>query len=98
MEQANTILENMENKNETIDQEEAVCFINFLKEELDRKKRNREIRSLRGFAKELGVSPASLCQILSGKRPLTCEMKWRLATGLNVEYVLLRKFKQFREQ
>ncbi|MGZ3806814.1 MAG: helix-turn-helix transcriptional regulator, partial [Bacteriovorax sp.] len=40
--------------------------------------------SLRAFAKNLGLSPASLSQILSGKRPLTLSTAKKICDSLNL--------------
>jgi uncharacterized protein (TIGR02147 family) len=52
--------------------------------EWEERKRKNPGFSLRAFAGRLGVSPASLSQILSGKRRLTPEMADRVATRLGL--------------
>lgn len=42
----------------------------WLTEELDNRKRSNRAYSLNAFSRSLGISPATLCQVLSGKRRL----------------------------
>jgi transcriptional regulator with XRE-family HTH domain len=49
----------------------------------ERRSRNPNL-SLRGFARWLGVSPAHLSQLISGKRPATADMTKRIAVRLGL--------------
>lgn len=40
--------------------------------------------SLRSFARSLGLSPATLCQVMSGKRPISRKVALRIADGCNL--------------
>jgi uncharacterized protein (TIGR02147 family) len=48
----------------------ASYYLKKLKEDFSRKKRANSYYSLRAYARDLGVHPATLCQVLLGKRPL----------------------------
>lgn len=53
-----------------------------LQDELKRRKEKNPAYSLRAFAKSLGMSPAQLSQLVSGKRPLTLKTFEKLAREL----------------
>lgn len=56
----------------------------WLSEQLDARKRKNPAYSLRAFARSLNVPPASLSQILLGKRPLTLKNALRMADRLEL--------------
>lgn len=55
-----------------------------LQEELRRRKTRNPAYSLRAFAKSLGMSPAQLSQLVSGKRPLTLKTFEKVARELEL--------------
>ncbi len=59
-------------------------FRKFLVSQLEARKRRAPLSSLRSFSAKIGVSPASLCQIISGKRGLTRKMATRIAKRLGL--------------
>lgn len=60
------------------------AFKQYLQDELLRRAKKNPRFSIRAFARQLGVEPSSLAQILSGKRPLTEKMCARLADRLSL--------------
>lgn len=59
-------------------------FKEYLQVELDRRKETNPLFSLRAFARNLGISPAQLSQIISGKRPLTITTAKTIAKALKL--------------
>jgi uncharacterized protein (TIGR02147 family) len=59
-------------------------IIALLKTEVADRQRKNPNYSLRAFAKWLGVSPAQLSQVLSGKRPITLAMAKRVSEKLSL--------------
>jgi uncharacterized protein (TIGR02147 family) len=49
---------------------QSTYYLKKLKEDFSRKKRGNAFYSLRAYARDLGVHPATLSQVLLGKRPL----------------------------
>lgn len=62
-------------------------YIEFLKNELDLRIRQNSRYSLRAFARDLGVSPGAISEILSGKRPLTGKNAAKIAKNLGLNRV-----------
>lgn len=60
------------------------CFVQHLHSEFSRRSKRNPRFSIRAFARQLGLEPSSLAQILSGKRKLTDKMCHRLAPCLNL--------------
>ncbi len=57
----------------------------FLLSEIQKRKSKNPNLSLRVLAKKIGVSHSTLCQVLSGKRPLTERTLKRVLTGLGID-------------
>ena len=66
--------------------------IDIIKEKLEAKKKKNSLYSLRGFAKQLGISPAHLSQILNKKRPLTLKTANKIANSLSLSPIEKEKF------
>lgn len=60
--------------------------------ELDRRKAKNAQYSLRAFAEALGLSPATLSQVISGKRPLTLKAAKQIATHCAMDPSLRAEF------
>lgn len=63
------------------------AHIEFLADELDRRKTRNPRYSLRGFAQYLEMEPAALSRILGGKQPLSLRSTRRIAEILNLNDV-----------
>lgn len=59
-------------------------FVSFLRNELANRCAKNPAYSLRAFSKFLGISHATLSQVMSGKRPLTIKCKKQMAIALNL--------------
>jgi len=59
---------------------QSETFQSWLFHELERRKSINPKYSIRSFAKQLGSSPATISQVLSGKRPLTLKLANQLAS------------------
>lgn len=73
-------------------------FRNYLQDELAGRCRRNPNYSLRSFAKALGISPASLSQILSGKRPITERSRILLGSALGLSDDRLRALDRRTEE
>ncbi|WP_374078805.1 TIGR02147 family protein [Bdellovibrio bacteriovorus] len=58
--------------------------VQLLQEELTQRKQRNPRYSLRAFAQSLGISPAQLSQLLSGKRSFTADMLGQIAKSLHL--------------
>jgi len=68
-------------------------FRQLLRSELVSRCRRNSKYSLRCFARDLNVSPASLSAIMNGKRPLTKKMIERLGEGLDLDDETMQSYK-----
>lgn len=59
-------------------------FKQYLQDELDTRKKNNPMFSLRAFARGLGISPAQLSQVLSGKRRVTLTTAKKITKALKL--------------
>jgi transcriptional regulator with XRE-family HTH domain len=65
--------------------------VQFLTDQYLSKKEDHGSYSLRDFAKEIGVSPAQLSQMLSRQRPVTYRQMSRILSALNIENTVADK-------
>jgi uncharacterized protein (TIGR02147 family) len=63
---------------------DAETSTGFLKEELARRMRANPRYSQRAFARQLGLSPGELCELLAGKRALSLKSALRVARALGL--------------
>lgn len=59
-------------------------YLNKIKEDFSLKQRNNPHYSLRAYARDIGIHPATLSQIIKGKRPLPLKDSNAVATKLNL--------------
>lgn len=59
-------------------------YLTKLREELSLKQRNNPHYSLRAYARDIGIHPATLSQIINGKRPLPVKDSANVAIKLNL--------------
>ncbi|MDD0853988.1 TIGR02147 family protein [Halobacteriovorax sp. GB3] len=69
-------------------------FKEYLQAELDNRKKKNSLFSLRAFARNLGISPAQLSQIISGKRPLTITTAKKIVRALKLSPIESETFLQ----
>lgn len=69
-------------------------FVDFLGQELERKKTNNPAYSMRSLAKHLGIDSGSLSAILNRKIPLTLKRFEKLATHFDLTEDQLREFRE----
>lgn len=69
-----------------------IDFKEYLQIELNKRKKNNPLFSLRAFARNLDISPAQLSQIISGKRPLTVTTAKKIVKSLKLSPVESEKF------
>lgn len=61
---------------------EYISYRDYIKNEFETRKKRNPSFSLRSFAQWLGVSPAQMSQVLSGKRNLTMKMAMKISDKL----------------
>lgn len=60
-------------------------IIEFLKEDLNKKKEKNKRFSLRSYAKQIGIEHSTLSKLFSGKRNMTFDLANKILTNLNVQ-------------
>jgi transcriptional regulator with XRE-family HTH domain len=65
-------------------QTQNIYYLSKIKEEFSRKQRGNEHYSLRAYARDLGVHPSTLSQVMKGNRPLPLKDSAGVVKGLKL--------------